>query len=113
MKTHVKGVAVGPRVNMEYASPNGVRNADGQQPDLTREREKLKEMFVPLVKEAVQRQLKEQQEYYRSRPSLAAKQMEQVFGAGNMERALTPALSLRVYERIEDRVRHELIRKGR
>lgn len=113
MKTYVKGVAVGPRVNMEYASPKGERNADVQQPNPARERERIKEMLVPLVKEAVQRQLKEQQEYYRSRPSLAAKQMEQVFGAGNMERVLIPALSLRVYERIEDRVRHELIRKGR
>ena len=70
-------------------------------------------MIAPLVKEAVKKQMKEQQEYYRSRPSLAAKQVEQVFGAGNLERALTPAVYLRVYERIEDRLRREAVRKGR
>ncbi|MCM1064957.1 MAG: hypothetical protein NC420_10900 [Eubacterium sp.] len=113
MKTYIKRVAIGPPMNMEYASPKGVRAAGGQQPDPAREKERIREMLTPLVKEAVQRQMKEQQEYYRSRPSLAAKQMEQVFGAGNMERALTPAVSLRVYEKIEDRLRHEMIRKGR
>ncbi|MCM1539761.1 MAG: hypothetical protein NC121_00690 [Blautia sp.] len=113
MKTYIKRAVAGPPVNMEYASPKGAKPAGGQQPDPARERERIREMLTPLVKEAVQRQMKEQQEYYRSRPSLAARQMEQIFGAGNVERALTPAVSLRVYEKIEDRLRHERIRKGR
>lgn len=113
MKTHVKGVAAAPHMNMVYASPRREKNGAGHQPDFGREREQIKEMLVPLVKEAVQRQLKEQQDYYRSRPSLAARQLEQVFGAANIEKALTPAVSLRVYERIEERIRHEWIRKGR
>lgn len=66
-----------------------------------------------MAREAVQRQMKEQQEYYRSRPSLAARQMEQIFGAGSMERALAPAISVQVYEQLEDRIRREWIRKGR
>lgn len=113
MKTYVLGVAAGPPVIMEYATRRSAGTESGQQPDPVRERDRLRNMIVPLVKEAVQKQMKEQQEYYRSRPSLAAKQMEQVFGAGNMERALTSAVSLRVYEKIEDRLRREAVRKGR
>lgn len=113
MKTHVKGMTAAPHMNMVYASPRREKNGAGHQPDFGREREQIKEMLVPLVKEAVQRQLKEQQDYYRSRPSLAARQLEQVFGDANIEKALTPAVSLRVYERIEERIRHEWIRKGR
>lgn len=112
MKTYVLKVVAGPHVNMEYATRRSTGAESGQQPDPARERDRIRDMIIPLVKEAVRKQLKEQQEYYRSRPSLAAKQMEQVFGAGNMERALTPAISLRVYEKIEDRLRRESVRKG-
>lgn len=113
MKIHMKGVAAAPRVDMEYALPKSGRPEPGEPPDTGRERERIREMLLPLVKEAVQKQLREQQDYYRSRPSLAAKQLEQVFGAGNLEKALAPAVSLRVYERIEERIRQERIRKGR
>lgn len=113
MKTSVLRVVPGPHVNMEYAARRSAGPGSGRQPDVALERERIREMIAPLVKEAVKKQMKEQQEYYRSRPSLAAKQVEQVFGAGNLERALTPAVSLRVYERIEDRLRREAVRKGR
>ena len=113
MKTCVSGVVSASPVEMEYAIRRSAERGNGQQPDPARERERIRDMIAPLVKEAVRKQMKEQQEYYRSRPSLAAKQMEQVFGAGNLERALTPAVSLRVYEKLEDRLRRESIRKGR
>lgn len=113
MKTTVLRVVPGPHVKMEYATRRSAEPGSGQQPDPARERDRIREMIPPLVKEAVKKQMKEQQEYYRSRPSLAAKQVEQVFGAGNLERVLTPTLSLRVYERIEDRLRREAVRKGR
>lgn len=113
MKTCVLDVVVGPHENMEYATRRSAGTESRRQPDPARERDRIRDMIVPLVKEAVQKQMKEQQEYYRSRPSLAAKQIEQVFGAGNMARALTPAVSLRVYEKIEDRLRRESVRKGR
>lgn len=113
MKTQVKSVVTAPRIHMEYAvSKSGKAKAE-QQTSPEREKEKLKEMVRVLVKEAVQKQLKEQQDYYKSRPSLAARQIEQIFGAGNMERMLTPAVSRVVYEQIEDHIRHEWIRKGR
>ena len=113
MKTRIKRVLTAPQVNMEYALLKGGRPENGEARDTGRERERIKEMLIPLVKEAVQRQMKEQQEYYKSRPSLAAKQLEQIFGAGNLEKTLAPAVSLRVYERIEERIRLERIRKGR
>lgn len=112
MKTQVQPVklSMGPR--LEYALPRG-RGSEGrgrQEPGI--DRGKLREMLTAMAREAVQRQMKEQQEYYRSRPSLAARQMEQIFGAGSMERALTPAISIQVYEQLEDRIRREWIRKG-
>lgn len=113
MRTHVKGLLIAPGMCMEYASPKRERTEAGESRDITREKERIREILLPLVKEAVQRQMKEQQDYYRTRPSLAARQMEQLFGAGNIEKSLTPAVSLRVYEKIEDRIRHEWIRKGR
>lgn len=76
-------------------------------------RERLKELLLPMVREAVQKQLKEQQDYYRSRPSLALRQAEQIFGAGNVERAIAPAVSRQVYEQLEERICRERLRKGR
>ena len=70
-------------------------------------------MLLPYIKEAVKKQLKEEREYYRSRPSLAAKQAEQMFGAGGLENVLVPAVTVQVYERIEEQMRREWIRKGR
>lgn len=113
MKTRVKGIVNAPHMILEYASPKRERTDARQRPDPGREKERMKELLAPLVKEAVRRQLKEQQDYYRSRPSLAARQMEQIFGGANIEKVLAPAVSLRVYERIEERIRHEWIRKGR
>lgn len=109
MRTQVRSVATAEQIPMVYALPKG-QNAEGRsRPEPGREKEKVREMLIPLVKEAVQRQLKEQQDYYKSRPSLAVRQLEQIFGAGSMERAVT----VRVYEQLEDRIRHEWIRKSR
>lgn len=113
MKTQIQSVVFAAQIPLEYALPKGQSAGSRLRPEPGREREKIREMLIPLVKETVQRQLKEQQDYYRSRPSLAARQMEQIFGAGSMERALTPVISLQVYEQLEDRIRHEWIRKGR
>jgi len=97
----------------EYAFPGGSRRQTQAKPDLSREREKMKEMLLPFVKEAVKKQLKEERDYYRSRPSMAARQLETVFGRGNLENVLVPALTLQVWEQVEERMRHEWIRKGR
>lgn len=113
MRTQVKRVCTAPRMHMEYALAKSGNGKAEQQTSPEREKEKLREMVRGLVKEAVQKQLKEQQDYYKSRPSLAARQMEQMFGTGNLERMLTSAVSVRVYEQIEDHIRHEWIRKGR
>ena len=113
MRTQVQGVVTAAQLPMEYALPRGRSAESRPRTEPGREKEKIREMLLPMVKEAVQRQLKEQQDYYRSRPSLAARQMEQIFGAGSVERALTPAVTMQVYEQLEDRIRHEWIRKGR
>ncbi len=113
MRTQVKRVCTSSRMHLEYALAKSGNGKAEQQTSPEREKEKLREMVRVLVKEAVQKQLKEQQDYYKSRPSLAVRQMEQMFGTGNLERMLTSAVSMRVYEQIEDHIRHEWIRKGR
>ena len=112
MKTQVKKIAAGQSVRLEYAHAGNGRAETGERPNPEREREKIREMIAVLVKQAVQKQWKEQQDYYKSRPSLAVRQMEQMFGAGNLERALAPGISFKVYEQIEERIRHEWVRKG-
>lgn len=112
MKTQVKGVKPAARLPMEYALPQRVELRAALQGE-GRDREKIKEMLMPLVKEAVQKQLQKQQEFYKSRPSMAVKQIEQVFGAGSLGKTLAPAVSRQVYEQMEDRLRHEWVRKGR
>lgn len=100
-------------IHLEYARQGGSGAVRTEGVDWSRERERLKESLLPFVKEAVQKQLKEEREYYKSRPSLAAKHMEQLFGAGNVEQAFLPRVTSQVYERIEERIRQERIRKGR
>ena len=73
----------------------------------------MKTMLLPFVKETIKRQLKEEQEYYRSRPSRAAKQLENTLGRGTLENMLIPSVALQVYERLEESVRREWVRKGR
>ena len=97
----------------DYALP-GRRGADRQEkPDWDREREKMKGMLLPFVKEMIKKQLKEEQEYYRSRPTMAAKQLENTFGRGALENVLLPSVTRQVYERLEEDLRREWVRKGR
>ncbi len=97
----------------DYALP-GRRGTERQEKtDWDREREKMKGMLLPIVKEMIKKQLKEEQEYYRSRPSMAAKQLENTFGRGALENMLIPSVSLQVYERLEESIRREWVRKGR
>lgn len=84
-----------------------------EKPDWDRDREKIKGMILPFVKEMIKKQMKEEREYYRSRPTMAAKQMEDTFGRGMLENILVPSVALRVYERLEDGIRREWVRKGR
>lgn len=111
MKTQVKRVVCAGQETMEYAFWGRGRTEPSRPPEPGRE--KLKEMLLPMVREAVQKQLKEQQDYYRSRPSLAFRQAEQIFGAGSVERALVPGVSRQVYEQLEERICRERLRKGR
>lgn len=97
----------------DYALPGRCRTERPKEPDWDREREKMKGMFLPLVKEMIKKQLKEEQEYYRSRPTMAAKQLENTFGRGALENMLIPSVTLQVYERLEEDIRREWVRKGR
>ncbi|GFI65446.1 hypothetical protein IMSAG185_01045 [Lachnospiraceae bacterium] len=111
MRTQVKKAVCAGQETMEYAllGRRRTESSGPQEPG----RERLKELLLPMVREAVQKQLKEQQDYYRSRPSLALRQAEQIFGAGNVERAIAPAVSRQVYEQLEERICRERLRKGR
>ena len=70
MRTQVKKAVCAGQETMEYAllGRRRTESSGPQEPG----RERLKELLLPMVREAVQKQLKEQQDYYRSRPSLAA-----------------------------------------
>ncbi len=97
----------------DYALPGGRRAGIQEKIDWDRERERMKTMLLPFVKETIKKQLKEEQEYYRSRPSMAAKQLENTLGRGTLENMLIPSVALQVYERLEESVRREWVRKGR
>lgn len=77
--------------------------------DLKAEREKLKEALLPFVRETVKKQLKEEREYYRSRPSQAVRQLEGVLGQGQLVQVLTG----QVCDRVEQQIRLERIRKNK
>ena len=96
----------------EYASPRGKQEKNQEKTDWNREREKMKEMLLPFIKEAVKKQLREEREYYKSRPTMAAKQAESIFGVGNLENAMARGVAGRVYGQLEERLRREWIRKG-
>lgn len=93
----------------DYGEP-GLKAVPRQEKrDFKAEREKMKEALLPFVRETVKKQLKEEREYYRSRPSLAARQMESVLGQGQ----LVPILAGQVCERVERQLRLERIRKAK
>lgn len=114
ISTQVKGIHVASEgLCRDYAFP-GRREADRpERIDWDREREKMKTMLLPFVKETIKKQMKEEQEYYRSRPTMAAKQLENTFGRGTFENMLVPSVTLQVYDRLEENVRREWVRKGR
>lgn len=107
IKLHVLPVlADSESVCREYARPGSRAPQRQEKPDSRRERDKMKETLLPLVREAVKKQLKEEREYYRSRPSQAARQLEGVLGQGQM----IPVIAGRVCEQVERRMRLERLR---
>lgn len=93
----------------DYAGPGSKTAPRQEKTDLKAEREKMKEVLLPFVRETVKKQLKEEREYYRSRPSLAARQLEGVLGQGQ----LVPILAGQVCEQVERQLRLERIRKSK
>lgn len=113
IKTQMLRVKIVPEgICREYAGSGDRRGKNQEKTDWNKEREKMKEMLLRFVKEAVKKQLKEEREYYKSRPSLAARQAESIFGAGNLENLVARGVVGRVYGQIEERIRREWIRKG-
>lgn len=93
----------------DYSGPGLKPTFRQEKRDFKAEREKMKEALLPFVREAVKKQLKEEREYYRSRPSLAARQLEGVLGQGQ----LVPMLAGQVCEQVERQIRLERIRKSK
>lgn len=93
----------------EYAGFGSRQTLRQDKTDLKSERDKMKEALLPFVREAVKKQMKEEREYYRSRPSLAARQLEGVLGQGQ----LVPILTGQVCDRVERQLKLERIRKGK
>lgn len=114
MKIHINRIVYDTySVRLVYAAKTGGSGGGVRQPDWNGEREKLKEQLLPYIREAVKKQFKEEREYYKTRPSLAAKQLEGIFGAGQVENAILPRVTEQVYEQLEERMRREMVRKGR
>lgn len=114
MKMHINRIVYDTySVRLVYAGKTGGSAGGGHQPDWNGEREKLKEQLLPYIRETVKKQFKEEREYYKTRPSLAAKQLESIFGAGRVESVLLPKVADQVYGQLEDRMRREMVRKGR
>lgn len=110
MKMRVKPVIVdSENICREYALPGRSPGGKPANTDRSREREQMKEALLPFVREAVKKQMKEEREYYRSRPSLAARQLESFLGQGQLVSTLTG----QVCEQMEQRFRHERLRRGR
>ncbi len=113
MKLQIKQVIAGREsVCRDYALIRGRLPERPEKIDWNAERERMKAALLPYVKEIIKKQLKEEREYYRSRPSLAAKQLENLFGAGKMAHMIVPEVTVRVYEQIEERIRRERLRRG-
>ena len=93
----------------EYAGRGGPSVGRQDKPDFRQEREKMKEALLPFVRETVKKQLREEREYYRSRPSMAAKQLEGVLGQGQ----LVATVTRQVCRQVEEHIRLERIRRGR
>lgn len=113
IKTQVQRVSVATEgICKEYAAAGRRQGTGNEKTDWNREREKLKEMLLPFVKEAVKKQLREEREYYRSRPSLAMKQAESMLGLRDMKETLARGVTDRVYAQMEEQLRREWVRKG-
>ncbi len=107
----INGVRVSSgNVNLEYAQRD--KKGGGASTEAGVDREKLKALLIPLVKEAVKKQLKEEREYYRSRPSQAVKQFEGVLPGEYLGKLAAPAVTRQVYAQLEERLRREWMRKG-
>jgi len=100
-------------IRLEYACKDRHTGKMPQEPDFVRERERMKSQLLPFVKETVKKLLKEEREYYKSRPSLAAKQFESILPSGYLGDRVAPAVVRQIYTQLEERMRQEWIRKGR
>lgn len=100
------------RIRLVYAV-QGRGSVDTGGRDIKREREQLKEWLKPLVKETVQKQFKEEREYYKSHPSMAARYYGGLLKPEYMEAAFTETVAGDVYGRVEERLRMKRIRTGR
>lgn len=105
--------AVPEKTVLVYAGKGNKKGAETECRNPYREREQIKEWLKPWVNELVQKQMKAEREYYKSRPGLAAKQFGSLIRPEYMQTAFMSALSRSVYDRLEEKLHEEKIRKGR
>lgn len=102
------------QIHMLYATKGEGREGTENTSLLTRaERDRLKEDLSPYIKEQIRKILKEEQDYYKTRPSLAARYYGGMAAAVRAEEGRQREITVRVYARLEDRMRKEWLRKGR
>lgn len=78
-----------------------------------REQERFLEEMTPALRELMKKVLKEERDYYKSRPSLAAKYYGEVIPRQDIGEQQLRTVSVKVYQEIETRLHREWIRKGR
>lgn len=80
--------------------------------ELKREFERLKGSLQGFIRDSVKKQLKEERDYYKSRPAQAAKYYGDMLGDG-FRQNITNSVTAGVYSRIETQMRYEWMRRGR
>lgn len=99
--------------SLEYAQKHRDReNPAANAVSRKREQERFLEDMTPYLKELIKKLLKEERDYYKSRPSLAAKYYGEVLPRQNREEQNFNKVSVQVYHEIETRMRREWMRKG-
>lgn len=101
----------GINLRLVYAEKQSVHSIlpENKPPD----KDRLKEQLAPFIRETVQKVLKEEREYYKSRPSLAARHYGGIVPGGRPDPVYTAAVAGQVYGQLEERLRLEWLRKGR
>lgn len=99
-------------MQLVYAKKETSAQYNCQQQEYRRELEKLKGSLQSFIRESIKKQLKEERDYYKSRPAQAAKYYGDMLGQG-LKGDMVDSVTEKVYSRMENHMRYEWVRRGR